>query len=74
MTICTPEVAQKVLAQYNQAMIAGNDRLCYKIEQDFEMDGCTPEMVTIGMNALCEGKDHWEAIDEYIYGKHGDEE
>lgn len=73
MNICTPEVAQKVLAQYTQAMIAGNYRFCYKIEQDFEMDGCTPAMVTIGLNALCEGKDHWEAIDEYLSERNGDD-
>lgn len=72
MNICTPEVAKQVLDRYLQATRTGNDRECLKIEQDFGMDGYSPEVVLVGLNALCEGKDHFEAIEDYFDNVEGD--
>lgn len=63
------EQAIKHREQYCQAMIAGNSELCYKIEQYYALDGYPPEIVSVGLNAACEGKDPWEAVDMYLEGK-----
>ena len=71
MTICTAEVAKKVYGDYNNAMLRGDSRTCYKIEQDFGLDGYSPEVVSVGLYALTQGKDHYEAIDDFLYGEEG---
>lgn len=72
MNICTKEVASKVYGDYTNAMLRGDYRTCYKIEQDFGLDGYTPEVVLVGLYALTQGQDHYEAIDEFLYGNEDD--
>lgn len=69
MPLCTPEVAKKAFEDYCRAMFRGDTLKCYQIEQHYEMDGYPPEIVTVGFNALIEGKDHYEAIDAYLDGE-----
>jgi hypothetical protein len=48
------------------AMVAGQDRVCIAIEQEHGLFGYPPELVSVGLRAIDEGKDADEAIDAYI--------
>lgn len=40
--------------------------------KDFGLDGYSPEVVMVGLYALTQGQDHYEAIDEFLYGSDDD--
>lgn len=52
--------------RYMQAMIAGRDHVCIAIEQEHGLFGYPPELVSVGLRAIDEGKDADDAIDAYI--------
>jgi len=62
-------LAIKHREQYTNAMINGTTGLCYQIEQFYGLDGYPPHMVSMGLNAACEGRCPHEAIDRYIDGE-----
>ena len=53
---------------YIKAMIAGRDIECGRIEQEHGLYGYPPEIVSIGLNAVDEGRDPHAAIDAYVSG------
>lgn len=63
------QLAIKHREQYMNAMISGATGLCYQIEQFYGLDGYPPNIVSLGLNAACEGECPWETIDRYISGE-----
>lgn len=53
---------------YTAAMLRGDCDTCARIEQRHDMYGYPPEIVSIGLAAIAEGKDGHAAIDTYLYG------
>ena len=53
---------------YAKAMIDGNHVRAFRIEQKYGFDGYTPELVSIGLSAISEGKDGDEAIEKHLQG------
>lgn len=51
---------------YFKAMIDGRIDTCAKIEQQHDLYGYPPELVTVGLKDVAEGKDAHEAIDAYM--------
>lgn len=54
------------LAEYSKAMRDGNCEKCLRIEAYHNLEGYTPELVSVGLRALGEGKDAHLAIAEYM--------
>lgn len=52
--------------RYSAAMVAGQDHVCIAIEQEHGLFGYPPELVSVGLRAVDEGKDADEAIDAYV--------
>lgn len=64
----TPAI-QSALADreaYSKAMIRNDLHTCVEIEQRYGLYGYPPELVSVGLNAACEGKDPQQAVDDYI--------
>lgn len=59
-------LARRARDDYYLGMIQGNYDTCIKIEQDWGLYGYSPEVVTIGLNALAKGKDPYDTIDAYL--------
>lgn len=57
------------LEQYCDAMRRGTDAVCIRIEKETGLFGYPPELVTLGLAAIREGKDPHEAIDAYVEGE-----
>lgn len=55
-----------LLQYYTKAMIAGDADACIRIEQEHELFGFPPELVSVGLSAIDKGLDAEAAIDEYI--------
>jgi len=51
---------------YFKAMLDGRIDRCARIEQRHDLYAYPPELVTVGLNAVAEGKDAHEAIDAYM--------
>jgi len=51
---------------YFKAMLTGSHETCSRIEQKHDLYGYPPELVSVGLNAVAEGKDAHEAIDAYM--------
>jgi hypothetical protein len=51
---------------YSKAMIRNDLNTCVDIEQRYGLYGYPPELVSVGLNAACEGKDSDQAIADYI--------
>lgn len=60
---------QSLLEQYCDAMRHGSLEACIHIEQKTGLLGYSPELVTLGLAAIQEGKDPHEAIEAYVYGE-----
>lgn len=54
---------------YFKAMIAGNCDACLRIERKYGLEGYSPEVVSVGLDAAVRGKDPEEAIDAYLAGE-----
>jgi hypothetical protein len=56
-----------LLARYHAAMrkLDGIDE-CLRIEQDYSLLGYPPEIVSVGLKAIDEGRDAHDAIDAYL--------
>ena len=57
------------LEQYCDAMRRGVHEICIQIELDTGLVGYPPELVTLGLAAMQDGKDPHEAIDAYVEGE-----
>jgi len=53
---------------YAAAMIAGRDAECIAIEKRYDLFGYPPDLVSIGLNAVTEGRDALEAVEAYLDG------
>ena len=53
---------------YAAAMLRGDCDACSRIEQRHDMYGYPPEIVSLGLNAIAEGKDGHAAIEAHLYG------
>lgn len=51
---------------YFKAMASGNHATCIRIEERHGLYGYPPEIVSVGLNAVAEGKDAHEAIEAYM--------
>lgn len=61
--------AREDMARYHKALIANRHGEAVRIEQKYELYGYPPAIVSIGLHAAAEGKDHLEAVDEYVNGE-----
>jgi hypothetical protein len=53
--------------RYNTALLYGDNlRLVTAIEEEYGLLGYPPELVSVGLNAACEGKDPERAVETYI--------
>ena len=59
-----PAISQS--QKYASAMRAGRHAECLRIEQSFCLDGLPPELVSVGLRAIDEGKCADAAISEYV--------
>ena len=55
--------AAEDLKTYYKAMREGNCDLALLIERKYKVDGYSPEIVSIGLTALANGKSMFKAID-----------
>jgi hypothetical protein len=51
-----------------KAMIAGQDWVCSRMEQDHDLYGYPPEIVSVGLKAFDEGRNVQDAVAEYLNG------
>lgn len=63
--------ARADLIQYHRALITNRTSYALQIEQKYLLDGYPPQIVSIGLQAASEGRDHLAAIDEYLEGEQG---
>ena len=54
--------------RYHRAMIAGQIDICIRIEQDHDLFGYPPEIVSTGLIAFDQGKNVQDAVAEYLNG------
>jgi len=57
---------------YSKAMIRNDLNTCVAIEQRYGLYGYPPELVSVGLNAACEGKDPERAVADYIDSRNPD--
>jgi len=55
-------------SQYAKAMIKGDALKCFHIEQDNGLAGYPPELVSVALKAIDEGRDPDEALADYMDG------
>ena len=55
--------------RYVRAMIDSDLDTLVRIEQKHDLYGYSPEIVTIGLKAIADGKDAHEAIEAYLAGE-----
>lgn len=60
--------AKQDYADYAKAIRQGNFDACVAIEQRHGLYGYPPDLVSIGLSAIANGKDAHEAIEQHIYG------
>lgn len=51
---------------YFRAMRSGSHDTCTRIEERHGLYGYPPELVSVGLQAVADGKDAHEAIDSYL--------
>ena len=51
---------------YSAAMLRGDYLTCVYIEEEHDLLGYPPEVVTVGLKAVAEGKDPNAAIENYM--------
>lgn len=57
-----------VLSDYTKAMVAGYLTQCIAIEKRHDLYGYPPELVSVGLKAVDEGRNPGEAVDLYLEG------
>lgn len=58
--------AREDLVAYGKAMVSGNTDAAIRIEKRWDLFGYPQEIVSIGLHAAADGKDHMQAVDEYM--------
>lgn len=56
--------ARDDLAAYHRALIRGNTELAVRIEKKHDLFGLPPQMVSLGLEAVANGRDPWQAIEQ----------
>lgn len=56
------------LERYTKAMIAGNTNLCLRIEEENDLIGYPPEVVSVALGAIDDGQSPWPVIESFLYG------
>lgn len=59
----------ELLDRYTKAMIRGDLTTCISIEHRHDLYGYPPEIVSVGLRAIDEGKDPDIAIGKYVTGE-----
>lgn len=54
------------LEDYAKAMVRGDHAKCVQIEEKHDLFGYSPELVSVGLRAIAEGKDAHAAIERHI--------
>lgn len=49
--------------EYARLLIAGNTYAAYAMERQYALDGLPPELVSVGLKAIDEGRDPMPAIE-----------
>lgn len=52
--------------RYMKALIANRTNEALQIERKYGLAGYPPEVVSVGLQAATEGRDHLAAVDEYL--------
>jgi hypothetical protein len=52
--------------RYFEAMRKGQEHVCVRIEQDTGLWGYPPELVSVGLHAIDEGRDAFLAVQDYF--------
>lgn len=67
----SPDIRQAIddRDRYFIAMLRNQTHVCTQIEQCYGLYGYPPEIVSIGLNAACAGKDPEQAADNYVNRK-----
>lgn len=58
--------ARADLVAYAKTLITGNTDAAIRIEKRYGVFGYPPQIVSIALQAAAEGRDHMEAVDEYL--------
>lgn len=62
----TVDRARADLVAYAKALVTGNTEAAIRIEKRYDLFGYPPQIVSIALHAAAEGRDHMEAVDEYL--------
>lgn len=54
--------------RYFKAMVAGQDYICSRIEQNHDLYGYPPQVVSVGLKAFDEGRNVQDTVAEYLNG------
>jgi hypothetical protein len=65
-TETTRDTARADLVAYAKSLVTGNTEAAIRIEKRWDLFGYPPQIVSIGLHAAAEGKDHMQAVDEYL--------
>ena len=60
--------ARADMVAYAKALAAGRHQQALQIEQRYELDGYPPEIVSVGLRAAVDGRDHQAAVEDYLEG------
>jgi hypothetical protein len=71
MTAPTRDEARADFVTYGKALVANRVEQAVYIERKYDLYGYPPQVVSIGLQAAAEGRDHMEAVDEYLEGEEG---
>lgn len=55
--------------RYFKAMVRGDTFTCESIEKSHDLFGYPPELVSVGLQAVCDGADPHDAIEKYMRGE-----
>lgn len=55
--------ARDDLIAYHRALITNRTEIAVRIEQKYDFFGLSPQLVSLGLQAVTEGRDPWAAIE-----------
>lgn len=64
MTTPERDEARAALVAYHRALITHQPLQAYEIECRYGFDGLPPKHVSVGLQAISEGRDPWDAIEQ----------
>lgn len=64
MTQHAPDEAREALHRYHRALVANRTHEAIQIEQRYGLYGLPPMLVSVGLEAVAQGRDPWDAIEQ----------